>query len=54
MFEMMQKEDAMHFHKGIPSLEELEDWFGPQGGGVLVLDDLMDEGKKISVCRTYS
>ena len=32
------------FHEGIPSLEELDTWFTPQGGGVLVLDDLMDEG----------
>ena len=43
-FKMMQKEDAIHFHEGIPSLEELDAWFAPQGGGVLVLDDLMDEG----------
>ncbi|XP_068721825.1 uncharacterized protein [Montipora capricornis] len=43
-FKMMQKEDDIHFHEGIPSLEELDAWFAPQGGGVLVLDDLMDEG----------
>ncbi|XP_068684169.1 uncharacterized protein [Montipora foliosa] len=43
-FKKMQKEDAIHFHEGIPSLEELDAWFAPQGGGVLVLDDLMDEG----------
>ena len=40
----MQKEDAIHFHEGIPSLEELDAWFAPQGGGVLLLDDLIDEG----------
>jgi len=31
------------FHEGIPELEELDAWF-PKGQGILVLDDLMDEG----------
>ena len=31
------------FHEGIPELEDLDAWF-PKGQGILVLDDLMDEG----------
>ena len=31
------------FHEGIPELEELDAWF-LKGQGILVLDDLMDEG----------
>ena len=31
------------FHEGIPELEELDQWF-PKGKGILVMDDLMDEG----------
>ena len=40
----MYKEDSVHFHEGIPNLDDLDTWFGPPGSGVLVLDDLMDEG----------
>ena len=32
-----------HFHEGIPELDELDAWF-PKGKGILVMDDLMDEG----------
>ena len=38
-FEQMK----FHFHEGIPELEELDAWF-PKGQGILVMDDLMDEG----------
>jgi len=31
------------FHEGIPDHQDLIQWV-PQGGGILVLDDLMDEG----------
>ena len=31
------------FHEGIPELDELDQWF-PKGKGILVMDDLMDEG----------
>ena len=53
-FKMMQKEHATHFHDGIASLEELDAGFSPQGGRVLVLDNLMDEGEEIRMCWTYS
>jgi len=39
-FEQMK---FVKFHEGIPELEELDLWF-PKGQGILVLDDLMDEG----------
>ena len=40
-FEKLQKE-GIKFHEGIPESQSLPKWF-PQGG-VLVLDNLMDEG----------
>lgn len=33
----------IHFHEGVPSLEDLDRWFRPTRGGLLVMDDLMDE-----------
>ena len=41
-FQPMQDRGVM-FHEGIPDHQALVQWF-PQGQGVLVLDDLMDEG----------
>ena len=41
-FRSMQDQGVV-FHEGIPDHEALVEWF-PQGHGVLVLDDLMDEG----------
>ena len=41
-FQGMQDQGVV-FHEGIPDHEALVQWF-PQGHGVLVLDDLMDEG----------
>ena len=41
-FQGMQDQGVV-FHEGIPDHEALVQWF-PQGQGVLVLDDLMDEG----------
>jgi len=41
-FENMQA-NGIKFHEGIPEQQDLVKWF-PQGGGILVLDDLMDEG----------
>ncbi|CAH3178998.1 unnamed protein product, partial [Porites lobata] len=38
------KQEKVQFHKGLPTSEELDQWFGPTQGGLLVLDDLMDEG----------
>ena len=49
-FEPMQKKGIV-FHEGIPEYQDLVTWF-PQGGGILVLDDLMDEGsgdKRVTV-----
>ena len=37
------KDHGIVLHKGIPEYQDLVQWF-PQGGGILVLDDLMDEG----------
>ena len=36
------KKRGIRFHEGIPELSDLVKWF-PQGG-ILVMDDLMDEG----------
>ena len=36
------KRHGIHFHEGIPEYDQLKKWF-PKGG-VLILDDLMDEG----------
>ena len=41
-FQPMQ-DRGVTFHEGIPDHQALVQWF-PQGRGVLVLDDLMDEG----------
>ena len=41
-FRGMQDQGVV-FHEGLPDHEALVQWF-PQGQGVLVLDDLMDEG----------
>ena len=41
-FQPMQDRGVM-FHEGIANHQALVQWF-PQGQGVLVLDDLMDEG----------
>ena len=35
---------GIHLHQGIPSSQDLTRWYQPSGGGLLVLDDLMDEG----------
>ena len=38
------KRDGIQFHQGIPEVEHLQTWFSKSRGGILVLDDLMDEG----------
>ena len=38
------KDRGVHFHEGIPDHSALVQWFSRRGGGILVLDDLMDEG----------
>ncbi|XP_073232228.1 uncharacterized protein [Porites lutea] len=38
------KQEKVQFHEGLSTSEELDQWFGPTQGGLLVLDDLMDEG----------
>ena len=43
-FDRMQKKDGILFHRGLPDPSHLTEWFGPTRGGVLVLDDLMEEG----------
>ena len=41
-FDRMKKRDGITFYKGIPDTSHLPKWF--PSGGVLVLDDLMEEG----------
>ena len=41
-FETM-KPHGVRFHEGIPDVDDLQRWYGPTQGGVLVLDDLMEE-----------
>ena len=43
-FNRTQKKDGIQFHRGLPDPSHLTKWFGPTRGGVLVLDDLMEEG----------
>ena len=38
------KQEKVRFHEGLPTSEELDQWFGPTQRGLLVLNDLMDEG----------
>ena len=38
------QKQGIHLHQGIPSSQDLTRWYQPSGGGLLVLDDLMDEG----------
>ena len=41
------QERGIHFHEGIPETNALTQWFPRRrgvGGGILILDDLMDEG----------
>ena len=44
-FEALEK-IGVHFHKGLPQTQDLETWFAKTKGGLLVLDDLMDEAGK--------
>ena len=43
-FERMKKEQGIHFYERIPDIPLLDKWYGKSQGGILVLDDLMDEG----------
>ncbi|CAH3184743.1 unnamed protein product, partial [Porites lobata] len=43
-FERMQQKDGIQFYRGLPDPRHLTQWFGRTRGGVLVLDDLMEEG----------
>ena len=38
------KDRGVHFHEGIPDHSALGQWFPHRRGGILVLDDLIDEG----------
>ena len=38
------EKDGLRFHCGLPDPSHLTKWFGPTSGGVLLLDDLMEEG----------
>ena len=49
-FDRMQKQDGIRFHRGLPNPSHLTKWFGPTSGGVLVLDDLMEEGDRTNAC----
>ena len=43
-FHRMQKKDGIQFHRWLPHPRHLTQWFGRTRGGVLVLDDVMEEG----------
>lgn len=45
-FEGMKRQTSprIHFHEGLPAPEDLTRWFSTTKGGLLVLDDLMNEG----------
>ena len=47
------KEGGVKFHEGIADSESLPKWF-PEGQGILVLDDLMDEEATTNACWIYS
>ena len=38
------KKNGIHFHEGIPDPEQLTTWFRGHKMGVMILDDLMEEG----------
>ena len=37
------KQYRVRFHEGIPDVDDLQRWYGPTRGGVLVLDNIMEE-----------
>ena len=43
-FERMEKHSKVQFYKGLPPDGALTKWFKPQDHGILVLDDLLEEG----------
>ena len=49
------KKKGVHFHQGLPTLQDLKRWFEPTHGGLLVLDDLMDEaGRDKSILDLFT
>ena len=38
------KKFGVRFHEGLPTVKDLDQWYRPSGGGLLVVDDLMEEG----------
>ena len=46
VFEEMAMKNAVKFHEGVPTVEDLSKWYGKTNGGILVLDDLMEEGER--------
>ena len=43
-FDRMKKQSKVTFYKGLPPEGALAKWFKPQDHGILILDDLMEEG----------
>ena len=43
-FDRMKKQSKVTFYKGLPPGGALAKWFKPQDHGILILDDLMEEG----------
>ena len=47
-FEPLKKR-GIHFHEGLPQTADLDTWYPPEGG-LLILDDLMEEGATTNGC----
>ena len=45
-----KKRDGIRFHRRLLDPSHLTKWFGPTREGVLVLDDLMEEGGQDKLC----
>lgn len=46
LFKEMARRDGITFHEGVPTLDDVKKWFDRQGGGILVMDDLMDASSR--------
>ena len=56
-FDILKKE-GVTFHEGVPTHEQLKEWFGDKKGGLLILDDLIakvgDDKDILNLSTQYS